>query len=394
MIYVNEIFVTDISYNSLADTLYTYSFSSTADQTGTVKVYLLTTDTNPSVPGGSTFLLKAGDTSSTPYIANYFELNAVDYQVYNEPVGSQNIILDWNSQAIGGWSLLTDYNYRVYYQVNDTLPNAWTPYNRTINTTITFDASANVCGDQINFYVEASLTKSGVTYVAKSNVQSINFFKYASPPEALEVLWSSANNTNTVMDIRFSFKNPLDIGCGEVVNFIVEVLDSSNNPITPSTRVDYVNGVNPYTVNFNDLTYSLNGNIIVRMIKKDTNSPGEDRYGNPGSVYFSTDSIPILLEDEIVLEPDRTLLTFEAITQANLESTFGIITVTPEGVILFTALPLTTTVTGVTIVLTPLDNGENKYTITVDPEALDLSQFPLLSAIVISNASGVQQFQF
>jgi hypothetical protein len=366
---------------------YTYSFSSNAiTQSGIVEVYLLTTDTNPDVPGGSIYLNRNGASSSTPYITIYFVLDPVDYQVYVEPVGSQNMNLSWNSQIDGDWSLD---NYKVFYRVSSVVPNSWIEFNTTINTLITFNAATqNVdnCGDTINFYVQASLVNNGVTYLANSNTKSINIFKYASATEALQVLWSSSDADNTYMDIRTTFNNPLTNGCGSVVNFIVNVEDNSGNQLD-SKIISYVDGqTTPYVVNFNNVMYASNGYIVVRMITIDTNGAG-NLNGEKAVAPFISDNLPIY--KNVSMSSSRDVLTFNVISQTSLVPIGGVVTAS-SGVLVPSHWSTIQNNGSVNIVQTFLENNEYQYSVTMYPSLLGLSAFPVPFGVAVSNSYGIQ----
>jgi hypothetical protein len=380
----------EVTYDA-TKTSYTYNFSSSStqfDQTGSVEVYLITEDTNPSEPGGSEKLLRDGASISTPYIAINFVLEPVDYQVYVEPVGSQNMNLSWNSQVAGDWSL-ADNGYKVYYKVNS--DDVWSVYNANNNNVRTFNAATqgvDKCGDTIHFYTEATLVNGDVNYIAESNIESINVFKYATAPQSVQVLWSSSDIDESYMDIRMQFSNPASNGCGNVIRFVVNVEDASGN-ILNTKNITYVSGQStPYEVNFDNVLFSLFGNVVVYMITVDTNGAG-NLNGARGTAPFIADRLPIY--KNVVMNGARNLLTFDVITQTELAPVAGVATVSHSTIIPYQWLTDAST-DYVTVIKTyPLANNEYKYSFTMLPGIIGASNFPTPFGIVVANTVGIQE---
>jgi hypothetical protein len=311
-------------------------------------------------------------------------LNNVDYQVYVEPVGSQNMNLSWNSQVSGGWSLV---NYKVYYRLNN--EGTWNlHYTTDTNTVSTFDASSVGCGNAVYFYVEANLVNNGVNYKATSNSVNINMFRYASAPQSVNVQWASIDIDNTYIDIRMNFSNPSTNGCGVVEKIVVNVEDSSGNIIATKDNIAYVSGTTPYEINFNNvIPYTPNGNVVVYMVTSDTNSSGY-LSGAQGIAPYISDDLPIY--KNISMNVGRTLLTFDVITQLNLTPKAVAATFVMTPTKLITQYPWRTNVstTNIDISKTTLSNNETKYSVTMYPGLIGATSFPEAFGIVVSNNVG------
>jgi hypothetical protein len=389
----------DNSLNYTASGNYSYSFSGAVGQTGIVKVYLVTKDTNLG-PDGSTYPDRYGAFITTPYIATNLVLDDVHYRVYDEPIGSQNMDLSWNSQVVSPWSLV---NYQVYYQVNNGIWN--NPYSGP-NIIYTFDAleaGVATCGNTINFYVKATLQNGTTQYEATSNTQSINIFKFADAPASLNVLWASADASSNYMDIRAVFTNPNSTGCGTVQDFVVNVRDAAGNilqyydsSVLATMDVSY-NGTSSYTytVNFNNVTYSSTGNVEVYLVTKDTNEPSDPQDGTAITASFTASRLPIY--QNVSMNSGRTLLTFDVITQTHLVLVNGAITgkvVNGQAVLTGYYWNSDGSTTGVSVVETILPNNEIKYSISMNTTFLGIgvTEFPNPFGLIVSNEVGIKEY--
>jgi hypothetical protein len=386
----------DVEYDALAAN-YSVTYNNLeVSQTGIVEVYLVTQDTNGNGP-------ENGASVTTPYIATDLVLNPVDYQVYVPPVGSQDMNLSWNGQDVSPWALATN-GYKVYYKVND---GSYIEYDTTNNTNIVFNAATegvDNCGDTISFYVEATLENGAVTYVTSSAPQSINIFKYADAPAYANVLWASADASYNYMDIRMVFTNPSSVGCGAVENFVVNVLDACGNILTyydtadlATQNVTYDEGASLYTVNFNQVTYAPIGSVEVYLVTTDTNSPFGSQNGAANMAGYVAGRLPIY-QDVSMNNPDRTLLTFNVITQTPLVLVNGAITGEEVG-----GLPslaayqwfIDNTTPGVNVVIGVLANNELRYSISMDCTVVGSpfpNPFPTPFGLVVSNQVGIQEY--
>jgi hypothetical protein len=392
------------------DTSYSQTFTLNVSQTGNVEVYLVTRDTNPSVPGGSTYPERNGASITTPYIATDLVLESVNYQVYDYP-DSQNMVLTWNSQEDGNW----DASYNVQYQVRT--PQG-TPLNNDdwldastnlVSTAYTFDASGVACNSTVYFRIVANLVNNtpnpDVNYQTISAPVSINMFRYATAPEYANVLWASADGSYNFMDIRMVFKNPASIGCGGAVKFVVNVLDASGNILkyygtnNPATRDVSYNEVDPspsYEVNFDGVTYASIGNVQVYLVTTDTNNVTIARNGARSNAGYLAARLPIY--QDVSMNDDRNLLTFKVITQTPLVLVNGAITGELVGVLpVLTAYQWNSngTTPGVTVNVTALANDELQYEIAMDPTVVD-SPFPNPFSepwgLLVANDVGIQEY--
>jgi len=297
----------DISYNIPYDpsaTTYDISYSGlNIGNYGDVTLYLQTQDTN-----SSNYL--DGASTTTPFIMTTLTLDDIDYKVYTD--NTQNMVLTWNDPIdpywiYSGWEVIS---YDIYLNGNliDTVTDL----------TYTFDASSYDCSNNLAFYIEANLNNSGTDFTIKSNTESINIFKYADAPSNVSVAWAS-DLSNTILDIGFTFTvpYPYNSGCGAIVNWKVTVTDASGTEIYDSS-VNYVEGQTNYVVYLNDVPYIPVGNVNVFMQTIDTNSTDYMDGAIASDDFIATD-VPIFID--VVINPTRTLLTFDVITQVLLGQT-------------------------------------------------------------------------
>ena len=359
----------------------TYSVALTdleVDQSGTVEVYLITTDTNPSTQGGSSYLSRNGASITTPYIATNLTLDSVVYQVYTN--GTQNMDLDWNSPVQTDWTVTS---YKVYYNAG-----SGNTLEATQSTTgYIFDTSSYSCGTTLTFYIEAILTNDDVNYTVTSNSVSENIFKYATVPQNCSVNWAVGNSNSTLMDIRTTFENPSSVGCGTVVTFVVNVKDSDGDIISTQDVV-YNASSSSYQVNFNDIAYSSTGNVEFYMVNTDTNS-SNDLDGATQTVSYTTDVLPIFAN--VSMNGGRTQLTFDTITNSLLAPGAQVIyTDNTTGAI--SSMPWSTIgdTTGVVVTLTTLTNDEYNYHVVMTSTTfMSLSTFPVKFVLAVSNTAGI-----
>ena len=297
----------DISYNIPYDpsaTTYDISYSGlNIGNYGDIILYLQTQDTN-----SSNYL--DGASTTTPFIMTTLTLDDIDYKVYTD--NTQNMVLTWNDPIdpywiYSGWEVIS---YDIYLNGNliDTVTDL----------TYTFDASSYDCSNNLAFYIEANLNNSGTDFTIKSNTESINIFKYADAPSNVSVAWAS-DLSNTILDIGFTFTvpYPYNSGCGAIVNWKVTVTDASGTEIYDSS-VNYVEGQTNYVVYLNDVPYIPVGNVNVFMQTIDTNSTDYMDGAIASDDFIATD-VPIFID--VVINPTRTLLTFDVITQVLLGQT-------------------------------------------------------------------------
>jgi len=370
-------YVPDISYSIVYENLGIAS-------SGTVEVYLQTTDTN------SPFGLRNGLTSSTPYIATDFELDPVDYQVYASGNSAQNMVLTWTdpTTSLSGWSVT---GYDVEFSIDSGF--TWNPApsgTGILTTTYSFDASSYANSIlELQFRVIATVENNtvspAVSYTIVSNTESQYTFQYATNPVNALVNWVVTDPSNTIMDINVTFQNPTFEGVNNGLQFFrVTVYDASTAVIT-SLDVSYntppIFNSGEYIVTFNDLTYSPNGTIVIAPYVTDTNTVNNITNSlYTDTLFYVTDRLPVYLnivstgssspgaEDAVItgniisnnlLKPVATVSYPNSAGIADIVLNFGPDDVVVPGVTsTFIILDPTTT---------PPGNGEYYYTFTINP---------------------------
>ena len=375
-----------------------YSISLTGmdvSQSGTVLVYPITKDTNS--PYGE----RNGASTSVNYIASNLVLQDLSYNVYTYGNVDQRMNLVWNNPTlaggISGWSVD---NYKIYRKIDSSsrvLINTLNSGN-SIPTTYAYDASSHACKNALTFDVVATVKDANTTvsYEIFSNDQSLNIFRYATEPQSVDVLWSVASDasTNPTMDIRGQFSNPKSIGCGTVQNFKVDILNNSDNVLYTQNVTHVPDATSPYIVNFNDISYSLGGNMKVYLITTDTNSDTSLNGISATATYISSRR-PVYVDASINNARDR--IEFKALTYAPLDlHAFGIYNDassvvgnlwTTDGITSYVDVSQTTLQT----------NGEIQYHVTMRPEFLrggDKTTFPNPFGITVSNNVGSSLLSF
>lgn len=273
------VYVSDASYSIVYSDL-------SIPQVGNVTVYLQTLDTNSSN-------VMNGLSLSVPYIANTILLDPVVYQVYETQVNTdQYMNLSWSDPSLNGWLVE---QYEVQYSTDG--GTNWISETTTNSLSYTFDASsfATTSSTNISFRILATMENGSTQYVITSNTVSQYTFKYAEDVQEPNVNWSVANNNNTTMDVNVQFKNPLTTGVNNGLQyFIVTVRDGTANAISSQT-INYVSGQTSfYYVNFNNITYSFEGDVSIQAFVNDTNGGGlitsPNYEQNPG---YQTSTVPI-----------------------------------------------------------------------------------------------------
>ena len=379
------------SYVDYVDTIdsYTLYFSSNnVTQSGNVEVYLITTDTNQIVFGETNY--RKGRSEFTPYIVINVILEPVDYNVYNSPYTSQNMILNWENpleEMVGGWSIT---QYEVFYKVVGNVIGEWTSLKIITDNSIshTYDASNIPDNNTLSFKIEATLENSGVICQFTSNTQNINMFRFSNTPQNVKVLWASEDTDRTFIDIKMIFSNPTYTGGGEVVNFVVNINDA-NGDTKQQRNITYIQEqTTPYIVNFNNIPYISNGNISINMVNVDTNGRG-NLNGFIASQPFIADNLPIFTD--VYMNDDRNEYKINIVTQTTLSKSAILLYVTPGNSVKYNVLQLVTR-TYFKIVETILTNGEFNYSVTMFPGLFGATQtvFPSQFSLAVSNQVGIQ----
>jgi hypothetical protein len=348
--------------------------------TGTITVYLETIDTNPPEP-----TYRAGQSAETSYIVSTLVLDPVDYLVYT--AGTQNMVLTWNNPADVNPYDWEATNYDVY--LDDQLLATVT------DTTYTYFATES-CGTNLSFYIVANLTSipSGVAFTLESNIESINIFKYATAPTSVIVNWASTDLSNSIIDlaVNFTVANPYNAGCGNILNWVVNVTNNDGTSILYTQNVPYVEGQTTYLVYVNNVDYIESGRVYVFMKTQDTNSDNEED-GASGFSSFISASLPIY--NSVTITPSRDQLTFNVLTQQPLAHIARFIWSTYDVVSGITRhqLPFITNnnppATGLTVIETVLPNGVFQYAYTVTPSFFGDPTIPLHLVISVANDVGI-----
>jgi hypothetical protein len=289
-------------------------------QTGTVEVYLETNNTNAS-PASPL----AGLSATAPYIANDVVLSPVVYEVYSYGNLDQDMVLTWTDPTVSPWSVV---DYNVQYSIDGSTWNDASGGTGLNTTSYTFDATSfAISVTLLQFRVLANMTTGSVNYTITSNVESKNTFQYSLAPATALLNWAVADPSATTMDINVTFTNPTFEGVNNGLQYFnVTVYDSSTVPqVIASVDVSYntapvydtLSGI--YTVNFNDITYSFTGTVVIAPYVTDTNGAGDitfDAFGYKSTLSYNTDSIPIFLN--IVSNGSTTPTSYDATITGNI----------------------------------------------------------------------------
>jgi hypothetical protein len=196
-----------------------------------------------------------------------------DYLVYNTNPADrlQSVVLKWAPPESSLIPIFEVAHYNVETYVGSSLiatspaiPVGTLTYTYSILNTYYDELTVT----QLTFQVKATLATGG--YEA-SNTQSINTFRYATAPRDLIVEWANNGNEENTVDLAITFKNPLNNGLGDVVNFVAKVLDDEQN-VKATQTVPYVAGSAQYVVYFDDVPTTSTGSVQVYMVTRDTNA--------------------------------------------------------------------------------------------------------------------------
>jgi hypothetical protein len=233
--------------------------------------------------------------------------------------------------------------------------------------------------------------ENGLTqYVITSNTESKYTFKYAEDVVEPNVNWAVANTGNTTMDVSVQFKNPLTNGVNNgLINFLVTVRDQNQANISHQI-INYDSlKTSFYMVNFNDITYSFEGDVTIEAFVNDSNSGGlitsPNYQQNPG---YETSTVPLFKNIDV----SGRLITGEIITH-DLLKPIGVVIVPNIGQsgLLGTPLPYSTSglTPGFEIQHTTQPNNELLYSFTIDIQAFFGSTTPAGCVISAANNAGI-----
>ena len=375
------------SLTYFADQNYSLTYTGlSVQQTGDVVVWLLTNNTNAS-PASPL----AGVTATTSYIANNLVLDPVVYDVYSFGNDDQQMQLDWNNPALGPWTVSL---YTVQYSTDG--GNNWITDASTNNDLYTFDASAianlyQPATQQIQFRVLAAMTTGTVNYTITSNVESKNTFKYADVPATGSVNWSVADPSNTIMDMQVQFTNPSFLGIdGSMQYFEVNVTDASLINVIATQTISYVAGSAPYFVNFNNIPYSVTGDVVIKPYVRDTNSPFSAITYYSLFITYVTGTVPIFLN----IDSSAGLITGNIVSNNALKPFGSVIYPDSSGALIqktYFADPVSGQIPGIVLIEQVVSNLEFYYTFTITLSVFFPSYVPPRLAMCASNNAGVGQ---
>lgn len=246
-----------------------YSISYTGlsiPQTGDVTVYLQTDNTNPSPASPLD-----GAPATTSYIASVVELSPVDYDVYTTQVNTdQSMNLTWTSPALSGWTVT---QYEVEYNVDG---GSWISATTTSSLTYTFNATSLLASSPVNvaFRVLATLTNGSLQTVITSNTESIYTFQYARAVQQPTVNWAIASTDLTTMDINLQFRNPSSTGVNDGLDYFTVAVYDASDVLIDTQDISYNALISPYTVNFDNITYSQTGYVSIMPYVVNPNGGG------------------------------------------------------------------------------------------------------------------------
>ncbi len=347
---------------------------------GTISVYLQTEDTNqPDV-------FRDGASTSTPYIVSSVTLDPVDYKVYTNR--SQDMVLTWSNPTtdLTGWSVSSYDVYLAAQGIIATITNG--------DTTYTYDAASQPCGVPLAFYVKANVVNNSTNFAIYSNSESINIFRYADAPQGVIVDWAASDTNNTIVDILTTFIVPSNYssGCGSVIQWVIQVYDSTNQIISSVTQnTPYVLNQTFYSIYFNNVPYTPSGSVRVFLTTNDTNGQGV-MDGAYASGEFISGGLPIF--ENVIINNSRTLLTFDVLSQTQLARVGRFAWVTLSGGdVNRLGLPFITGTfgsnIGIDIQVTILPNNVIKYSYEVSPTFFSSPTLPNNLSIAVSNQVGI-----
>ena len=368
-----------------------FVFDATDAQSGTVEVYLQTTDTN--APNAA----RDGESVSTPYIASTLTLDPVYYWIYNTLSNlDQNIDLSWNNPVQSGWSVV---DYNVQYSTDG---NNWSTFKTTTNIVSTFNhftifnvsiSSANVDPYDLRFRVLANMQNDSTStlYQITSNTESKNTFRFAENV-AGAVDWcvagmtSSSASSPSKMDMHVSFTNPTILDINDTMqNFTVTAYDASNG-VLETKIIPYDASAVGYEVYFDQLAYSASGIVKISTNVVDTNAPFSSQTSSEYDIELTyTASILPLFRD---VSLSGAIVTGKIITPDLLKTT-GDIAYYEGSTLVRKSFTATSDTTGVTIVKTTLSMNipqTFQYAFTINTSDLGI---PTYFGIAVSNNAGI-----
>jgi hypothetical protein len=196
-------------------------------------------------------------------------------------------------------------SFFAIYQNNllvQTLPN------NVFSTVLNIDSCTSY-----EFYIVAITNGTNITSVP-SNIISIDA-PIADSPQNILIQWSASDTDQTIMCMSITFQNPLTIGCGIPKYFNIDVLNQSSEVIATTTLTYLSNSNNDYQLYFNNIPYSLVGEINIFLITQQND--GSLTNGKSSRKAFLTSSLPIFINQ--TFNNDRSFLTFDIISLTSIK---------------------------------------------------------------------------
>jgi hypothetical protein len=222
-----------------------------------------------------------------------------------------------------------------------------------------------------------------------------NIFKYAHAPEAINVLWASGKiddngngETFVSMDLKMSFENSANTGCGQIYKYQVDVCSPDGSVVLATQEIVYVpDTATPtiYQVSFDDIMLDVNvyTNGIVNVYLKTTDTNSSTTYsGLIGNGPWTVASLPIFIDT--VIDDARNNLSFSVVSQTQL-TLFGQVIATsgPKSFKLSTTSPSA----GITVSMDST-NGTYKYDVTIQSSFIGSAPFPANLIVAVANSIG------
>jgi hypothetical protein len=325
-----------------------------------------------------------GDVASTPYIAITLTLvDPIQYQIYNQ-FSAPIMDLSWNNVVLSPWTLV---NYEVEVSVNDGSFNQ-VATTTNINYYYNVSVNGNICDEELKFRITAHLSQTvgGVTttYDIQSNTASKNVFEYSLAPASGYVNWAVRDPSESTMSVDITFTNPTSVGCGEPVNFVVNVYNApTGGSIIHTLEQPYDLSANEYNINMDEITYASNGRVEVYLITTDTNG-GLNNNGAIATYSFTTNEVPIYRN--VVLTPSS--LSFKIISATLLAPVAGLLYLN-QSTSAMEYIPWLTTGGTPGITVSSIEDGEHIYSVTIFPLIFSNGSFPVAFGIVSANSAGI-----
>jgi hypothetical protein len=316
------------------------------------------------------------------------------YDIYNGTTSKQVMDVKWDPPPIID---IPTYVVERYILGKSTDNINWTIVDPNIpgtHSAYPVDVAGDECGTTVYFRVTAIYTNGTESSPSLTNDNShLNIFKYAKIPPDVDVLWASASSDYMTMSLNMTFKNPnfIDLGCGEPVDYTVNVYNA-NNVIIATQTIPYVELTAIYQVSFSDIQNTSGeiltiGTVGVNLNTIDTNSQNIMVGAISSDTWIA--SRPPSFEN-VTMAPDRSTLSFSVISPTPLASECNALTVISNEIM---AIPWNTTspyTPGVMVTQSTGSKNENIYEVVMIASTFIGSQtFPQPFGVGASNNIGI-----